>query len=185
MRILRRTLLFALAVIFIIETWIWDSFSAAARWIGAHIPFDKFKAAVARIIEKVPPLVALFLFAIPAIVVLPFKIAGLWLIANGHFIAGGSVFLMAKVAGVGVAAFLFELTRSKLMTMDWFARFYAMVMRWREWAHGLADPYLVEIKAQARSVKVTILRFTAGERSRLSKTIVRLRERIRRMRAQN
>ena len=183
MRYLRRTLLFTLAALFLIETWLWDSFAAAGRWIAAHIPFAELKAAVERAIEKLPPQAALVLFAIPGLVVLPFKIGGLWLIAHGHIILGGGVFLAAKVAGVGVAAFLFELTREKLMTMRWFARVYAIVMSWREWAHGLVDPYMKEIKAQARALKLHILRLTAGQRGRLSKTISRLRERIRRLQA--
>ena len=180
MKFLRRSLLTLLAMVFLLETWIWDVFATAGRWIGAHVPFEKFKAAVARLIAKLPPLAALVLFAIPGLVVLPFKIGGLWLIASGHVIAGGAVFLAAKVAGVGVAAFLFELTRDKLMTMGWFATLYKLVMGWRDWAHRLADPYLDEIKARVRALKARILRATAGERGRVAKTIVRIRERIRR-----
>jgi hypothetical protein len=184
MKILRRSLLMLLAVVFLIETWIWDAFAASGRWIAARIPFREFKAAVARLIQTLPPFVALVLFVIPALVVLPFKIAGLWLIASGHFLAGGAVFLAAKIAGVGVAAFLFELTRDKLMTMVWFAKLYATVMAWRDWAHRLVDPYMNEIKAQVRAIKALILRSTSGERGRLAKTVVRMRERIRRLRMQ-
>lgn len=180
MRILRRYLLFALAIVFLVETWIWDKFVAGWRWLAAHVPFEALKAAIARGVEKLPPYAALVLFAIPGLVVLPFKIAGLWLIGQGHLILGGGVFLAAKIAGVGVAAFLFELTRAKLMTLNWFARLYTTVMDWRDWAHRLVDPYTSEIRAQARALKLRILAATAGERSRLSKTIVRLRERIRR-----
>ena len=184
MRFLRRGLLFTLAIVFLIETWIWDSFAAAGRWIATRIQFAELKAAIERTIQRLPPQVALILFAIPGLVVLPFKIGGLWLIANGHVLLGGGVFIAAKVAGVGVAAFLFELTREKLMTMKWFARLYVKVMAWRDWAHRLVDPYTKDIKAQVRALKLRILRLTAGERGRLSKTILRLRERIRRLRAQ-
>ncbi len=184
MRFLRRSLLFTLAIIFLIETWIWDSFASLGRWIATSIPFAEFKAAIARAIDKMPPYAALLLFIIPAIAILPFKIGGLWLIAHGHFLAGGGVFLSAKVAGVGIAAFLFELTREKLMSMSWLARTYGTVMRWRDWAHRLVDPYMSTIKAQARTLKAMILRSTAGERGRLAKTIARLRDRIRRLRTQ-
>ena len=184
MRFLRRTLLFTLAVLFLIETLIWDGFAAAGRWIGAHIPFAELKAAVARGIARLPPLAALVLFAIPGLVVLPFKIGGLWLIAHGHLILGAGVFMAAKIAGVGVAAFLFELTRDKLMTMNWFARLYAAVMKWRDWAHRLVDPYMSVIKVRVRTMKASILRSIVGERGRLGKTIARLRERIRRLRMQ-
>lgn len=184
MRILRRGLFFALAVVFLVETWIWDSFAALGHWIADRIPFAAFKAAVERLVSRLPAGVALCLFVIPAIVIFPFKIGGLWLIAHGQIIAGGLVFIAAKFGGVGAAAFLFELTRDKLMTMEWFAKLYRLVMGWREWAHRLVDPYMAEIKAQMRAVKERLLRATMGERGRMTKTILRMRERMRRHRMQ-
>ena len=184
MKALRRILLTLLALVFLVEAWIWDKFSAAAHALADIIPFQDIKTAVARFVSRLPPYVALALFVIPALVVLPFKIAGLWLIAHGHFITGGAVFLAAKVAGVGVAAFLFELTRDKLMTLAWFARFYAIVMGWRDWAHKLVDPYKAEIKARMRELKARILHAGADDHSGFGRMVWKLRERIRRSRLQ-
>lgn len=184
MRFLRRSFLFFLAVLFLVEAWIWDYFAAAGRWLAARIPFATLKAAIARGVSYLPPYAALVLFAIPGLIVLPFKIGGLWLIARGHIIAGGFVFMAAKVAGVGVAAFLFELTRDKLMTLGWFARLYATVLVWRDWAHRLIDPFKAAMKARMRVLKARILRLAAGDGGGLAKTVMRLRERIRRGRFQ-
>ena len=182
MKALRRILLTLLAAIFLLETWIWDAFAAGWRRIGEWIPFADIKAAVARFVSALPPYAALVLFAIPGILVLPFKLAGLWLIAHGHIIAGGAVFFAAKVASVGVAAFLFELTRDKLMTLGWFARVYATVMGWRDWAHRIVDPYKREIKQRMGVLKGTIVRALASERGQLGRAIRRLRDRIRKAR---
>lgn len=184
MKVLRRTLLTILAIAFLIETWIWDSFAALGHWIADRIPFAAFKAAVERLVARLPASVALCLFVIPAFVIFPFKIGGLWLIAHGQIIAGGLVFIAAKFAGVGAAAFLFELTRDKLMTMEWFAKLYRLVMGWRAWAHRLVDPYMAEIRARMRAVKDQVLRATMGERGQLARTILRMRERMRKRRMQ-
>lgn len=184
MKLLRRGLLFVLALVFLLEAWIWDTFAAGWRWLGKHVPFQAARAALERGIRRLPPYAALVMFAVPGLVVLPFKVAGLWLIAQGHIVLGAGVFFAAKVAGVGVLAFVFELIRDKLMTLGWFSRIYGAVMRWRDWAHRLVDPYTRELKAQLASLRARIRGAVAAERSRLTKTILRLRQRIRRSREQ-
>lgn len=185
MKLLRRSLLFVLALVFLAEAWIWDSFAAGWRWLGVHIPFQAAKAALERGIRRLPPYAALVMFIVPGLVVLPFKVVGLWLIARGHILLGGAVFFAAKVAGVGVLAFVFELIRDKLMTLGWFARLYATVMAWRDWAHRLVDPYTRQIKAQANALRARMREAISAERGALTRTIVRLRQRIRRSRHQN
>ena len=50
-------------------------------------------------------------------------------------------FFLAKTAGVGSAAFLFEICRPKLMELAWFVRVYALGMRVRHWAHVQVEPF--------------------------------------------
>ncbi len=185
MKYFRRLLLIFLAILFLFEAWIWDCFAATGRWLAVHIPFARAKRLIEQGIAKLPPYAALVLFVIPGLTVLPFKLAGLWFIAHGHWLLGGMVFLAAKMAGVGVAAFLFELTRDKLMTLGWFVRLYSTVIGWRQWAHQITDPYLAEIKIRARVLKDTIKRIAAGERSHLARVITKLRKRIHRTREQD
>lgn len=87
------------------------------------------------LIRNAPPWLALALYGIPVLVLLPFKFAGLWLFAKGHYFSGGSVFLLAKIAGTAVAAHLFTLTRASLMRMDWFAKLYAKFISLREYVY--------------------------------------------------
>ena len=44
--------------------------------------------------------------------------AAFWLLAHGYFILGGGIFLLAKVVGVAIAAFLFRICEPKLMLID-------------------------------------------------------------------
>ncbi|MDF2118235.1 hypothetical protein PY365_21910 [Roseiarcaceae bacterium H3SJ34-1] len=183
MHTLRRLPLYIIAAIFIFEAWIWDSFHALGMAIVRALPFERLKAAVVAFVERLPPYAALCLFCIPAIVIFPFKIAALWLIAHGHLVLGCGMFFAAKVAGVGAAAFIFDLTSAKLMTLPWFTTLYAKVMEWRDWAHSLVDPYKEKVKAfvQEQRQKALAL-FRSNGRSDFLRTVTRLRQRIRRAR---
>ena len=50
------------------------------------------------------------------------------------------MFGFAKLIGVGVTAFVFEVTRPKLLQMAWFRWLYERVLIGLAWAHGLAAP---------------------------------------------
>lgn len=156
MRVLSRIFWYGLAVLFLVEAWLWDKSVALGEWIAARIPFAAFKAGMVRLIDRLPPLAVLPIFILPMIVILPFKIAALWLIGHGKFLFGGLAFAGAKLAGVGVAAFLFDLTRDKLLSMRWFERLYLRVMSWRAWAHALIDPYKAKIRAAVAPFRARI-----------------------------
>ncbi len=85
------------------------------------------------LIRSAPPWLALACYAIPVLALLPFKFAGLWLLAKGHYVFGGGVFLLAKIAGTAIAAHLFTLTRNSLMQLAWFARLHAKFIQLREY----------------------------------------------------
>src|SRR5260370_18091905 len=97
------------------------------------------KLAVAARIERLPPAATLVVFGVPIVVLLPFKFLGLWLLAHGHWLDALVVFALAKLAGVGVTAFIFDLTRPKLLQLAWFHSLYGRVMIWLAWAHELID----------------------------------------------
>ena len=126
-------------------------------------------------VTSLPPYPTLGVFIIPVILLLPVKLAVLGLIATGHVILGGVVFIIAKVVGVGIGAFLFETCKPKLLQIPLFARVYTAWMRWVVWAHALTDPIKRRIRARIRLMT----------RHRPNKTlrIFRLVQRIRRVRA--
>ena len=75
---------------------------------------------------------------------------------------------------MGVTAFIFELTRPKLLQLAWFRWLYEHVLVWLDWAHGMVDP----IKERMRQW----LRMFAPQRA--GRTMRLLRRHPRRMRAQ-
>jgi hypothetical protein len=151
---LRRIAFFILAVLFLVEAWIWDCFSALGHRLARLLHLSRLIDALRSYIGRLSPYATLPLFILPAAAIFPFKVLALWLIAHGHVVYGGVVFLVAKTVGVGVTAILFDLCRERLLTIGWFARLYAKVLVFRAWASELVAPLrlrIAELRASLRS----------------------------------
>lgn len=117
-----------LALVILFEEWGWRPLAAALASFARLKPIAALEAAIARL----PPWPALLVFALPSVLLLPLKLAALWLIAKGHVVAASALFVGAKIAGTAVVARLFQLTRPALMQLAWFAWTYETVMPWKE-----------------------------------------------------
>lgn len=80
-------LLTLLAIVFLIEAWLWSRLEPIVEWIVARIPLRPVKAWIAGTIRKLSPAATLIVFVVPAIVLFPLKLLGLWLLANKLWIA--------------------------------------------------------------------------------------------------
>lgn len=152
MRALKHLFWSTLALLFLFEEWFWRVFGPVFHRLVAWLPLTALKRGTERILQALPPYVALLLFIIPAAIIFPFKLAGLWLFAHGRFFLGGLVFLAAKAVGFGSAAFLFDVCKPKLMQIGWFARLYEIMLRVSAWAHAQIAPF----KARIRAVKARL-----------------------------
>ena len=88
----------------------------------------------------------LIVFIVPVIPLFPLKLVGLWLLAHKYWVSAILTIVFAKLLGVGVAAFVFDVTRSKLLQMLWFEKLYDWVMAMRARAHAMVDPIKLRIK---------------------------------------
>ncbi len=108
-----------------LEDWVWDHLAALMAWLA--------RAPVLRWLESriaaLPPYPALALFILPGLLLMPVKIVALWLIAHGQALAGGGVFLAAKVVGTAIVARLFAICRPTLLTVKWFRSVYEWLLR--------------------------------------------------------
>jgi len=147
MRRLARPLWILLALVFLFEAWLWSHLAPAVGWIVDRIAWRELKLRTATAIADLPPYPTLLVFLVPVILLLPLKFLGLWMLAHGSWLGATAVLCLAKVVSVGVTAFIFDITRPKLMQLAWFARFYALVMRGLAWAHALIDPVKAEVRA--------------------------------------
>src|SRR5258708_23713984 len=130
MRRLLRPLLILPAVVFLLEAWLWTHLAPIVGWIVARIPLRAIKAAVAAWIERLPPSATLVVFVVPIVVLLPFKFLGLWLLAHGHWLDALALLALAKMAGLGVTPFIFDITRPKLFQLALFRSLSETLTPW-------------------------------------------------------
>ncbi|MBW7965577.1 hypothetical protein [Bradyrhizobium sp. BR 10261] len=129
-----------LAIIFLIEAWLWDHLEPVVARVVALIPLARVKEWLADRVDALSPAMTLIVFVVPIIPLFPLKLIGLWLLTHQYWLTGVSTFLFAKMLGVGVTAFVFDVTRDKLLEMHWFERLYELVLRLRAKATELVEP---------------------------------------------
>ena len=129
-----------LAIIFLIEAWLWDHLEPIVARVVAWIPLRALKQWLADRVDSLSPAMTLIVFVVPLIPLFPLKLVGLWLLANQYWFSAVTLILFAKFLGVGVTAFLFDVTRSKLLEMPWFEALYNFVMALRAKATELVEP---------------------------------------------
>jgi hypothetical protein len=135
-----RPLWIILALLFLAEAWLWDHLEPIVARAVNLIPWGKLKQKLAHLIEDLPPWATLIVFVIPFIVLLPLKFLEVYLLATHQWLAAGIVLILAKLLGLGVTAFIFDVTRDKLLQMAWFRRMYEWFLSARVWAHAMTDP---------------------------------------------
>ncbi|KRR15964.1 hypothetical protein CQ12_28840 [Bradyrhizobium jicamae] len=160
-----------LAIIFLIEAWLWDHLEPIVERIVALIPLRAFKQWLSDRVDALSPAMTLIVFAVPVIPLFPLKLVGLWLLANEYWVSAIIVMVLGKFLGLGVTAFIFDVTRAKLLQMAWFKKAYEFIMAMRAKAAELVQP----IKQRIRD----ILRGDGtGWSSRMLRTIARFRKSV-------
>ena len=160
-----------LALIFLIEAWLWDHLEPIVARVVAWIPLRAFKAWLAERVDTLSPAMTLIVFIVPVIPLFPLKLFGLWLLANEYWVSAILTIVFAKFLGVGVAAFVFDVTRSKLLQMAWFKRLYDWVMTLRQKARDIVNPIIARIKDAMGA--------GGGWSSRLLRMVQHFRKRVR------
>ncbi len=135
-----------LAIIFLIEAWLWDHLEPIVARVVAAIPLATFKQWLAERVDALPPAMTLIVFIVPIIPLFPLKLVGIWLLTHEYWMSAVFTILFAKFLGVGVTAFVFDVTRSKLLEMAWFEKLYEFVLTLRAKASALVDPIKQRIK---------------------------------------
>lgn len=124
MKRLFKPFVMVLALALLFEEWLWDSLKAQVHRLS-RLPAVK---RLETLLGRLPPWASLLVMALPGLLLLPFKLAGLWALSNGHPILGMGIFVLAKLAGTALAAYLFDLVRDNARKMAWFERIYTFVM---------------------------------------------------------
>jgi hypothetical protein len=169
LRRLLQPLWILLAIIFLIEAWLWDHLEPIVAWVVSLIPLRAFKQWLAERVDTLPPAMTLIVFIVPVLPLFPLKLVGVWLLMHEYWLSAVFTILFAKLVGVGVTAFIFDVTRPKLLEMAWFEKLYDFVIALRAKAKELVDP-----------VKQRILELLGGDgwSSRMLRLIQRFRKSV-------
>ena len=132
------------------------------------------KARLAALIEWLPPWAVLIVFVVPFIVLLPLKFLEFYLLVQRQWIAAIIVLVLAKLVGLGVTAFIFDITRPKLLQMAWFRWLYELMLVWLAKAHALIDPIRAAIKRRTRRIMWLM---KPGRSGRFFRRVARIRRR--------
>jgi hypothetical protein len=157
-----------LAVIFLIEAWLWDHLEPIVAWAVAKIPLQSFKHWLSERVDTLSPAMTLIVFVVPVIPLFPLKLVGFWLLTHEYWFSAVFTILFAKLVGVGITAFVFDVTRPKLLEMGWFERLYEFILTLRAKAKDLVDP-----------TKQRIVELLRGDGDRWSSRMLRLIQRFR------
>ena len=140
MRRLLQPIWILLAIIFLIEAWLWDHLEPVVARVVAALPLRAFKQWLSERVDSLSPAMTLIVFIVPIIPLFPLKLVGLWLLAHEYWMSAIGTIIFAKFLGVGVTAFIFDVTRPKLLEMAWFEKLYEFVIALRAKARALVDP---------------------------------------------
>jgi hypothetical protein len=150
-----RALILLFALVFLFETWVWDSVTRAFGWLADRIPWQRIRRATKDFINRLPAFVAVLLFGVPVIAMETGSAMAVVFAALGHVVMGAILYALMKLFGVTLIGVIYDLTEEKLMTLPWFV-----------WVHGKFE-YLHEIARE----------FVAPYREAAKGMMQRLRER--------
>jgi hypothetical protein len=163
-----------LALVFLFEAWLWEHLRPLVGWIVDLVAWEKLKRRLAAAIEHLSPYPTLLIFLIPVALLFPLKLLGLWMLAHGSWLGAMAVLAVAKMMSVGVTAFIFDVTKPKLLQLGWFRWFYEHMLVWLDKAHALIDPIKLRIK---RTLRHFMWIAKPGRPSRFFRRLARLRRR--------
>jgi hypothetical protein len=180
-RRLIRAFWFTLAILFLVESWLWDNVKIALVRLASALGLKELETRLRGFIASLSPMATLAIFALPAITIFPLKLLAVAAIAHGHVIAGISVILAAKTLALGVTSFLFDASREKLLQIGWFVKLYETTLRVSRWAHARVEPFKQRIREAKDFVKARLSRALGEEgRSLFLRKLALLRALVRR-----
>jgi hypothetical protein len=98
-----------------------------------------------------------------------------YFIVHRQWLAAIFVLVLAKLLGLGVTAFIFDVTKPKLLQMAWFRWLYELALRWLGHAHALIDPIKARI---SRAMRRWLWLMKPGRAGRFFRRLARLRRRV-------
>ena len=135
-----------LAIVFLFETWVWRKLVALAQYLAGLLPWERFRDAARRVLDRAPAIVSVALFGVPLAVSEGGAFVSVVMMATGHLFLGAALYVAMKIFGLFLVPLIFELTRQKLLSLPWFAYVYAKF----EALHAMASRFVAPYRQVAR-----------------------------------
>ena len=117
------------------EEWVWDSIMAGMETIGRLKTVHRMEI----FLRRQNPYLLLSLFLFPFLIMIPAKIYGIYLIAEGKTLRGILIFVLAKGFITAFVTRLFFVSKDKLMQIKNFAASYYWVTEKKDWLYAELD----------------------------------------------
>ena len=95
-----------LALLFLLEAWLWDLLVPPIRALIERIGWLRIKRRLGDWLTTLPRWLIVCVFILPDTILLPVKLGALWLVAQGHVIVGTGLFVAAKTLSQGDHGFI-------------------------------------------------------------------------------
>jgi hypothetical protein len=128
---MKNLLLSILAILLIIEEWLWDLLTAFGHKLVQWLHLEQIE----QWLRQTSPVMALAAFSIPILIVAPINLVGFELLANGLILQGILSEILAKLLGTLLVARVFALTKPQLLTFNFLNFIYTTINHWLQWAH--------------------------------------------------
>src|SRR5256885_10458306 len=96
MRRLLQPLWVLLAIVFLIEAWLWDRLEPIVARVVALLPMRAFKQWLAERVDTLSPAMTLIVFIVPVIPLFPLKLVRFWLLAHEYWLRSIITILFPK-----------------------------------------------------------------------------------------
>lgn len=128
---MKKILLSLLAIILIIEEWLWDLLSATGHRLIEALHLQSLEQRL----SQASPAMALLAFCVPMLIVTPLNLIALNLLAHGLILQGISLEIIVKLLGTLLVSRVFSLTKPQLLSFGILNLVYTTIMFWLHWAH--------------------------------------------------
>lgn len=130
---IKNALIYCVAALVIFEEWLWDALALAGQHLSRLLHLEKFD----RLLMQASPNYALLSLIVPLIIVTPFNILVLFLLARGAILQAILLEIALKLFSTLLIARIFRLVKPALLTFNWFAKMHDCIAAVLSWAKEL------------------------------------------------
>ena len=124
-------MLACLAILLIIEEWLWDGLNALGHSLIKWVRLESFECWL----SLRTPNQALIAFSIPLMIVTPLNVIAISLLARGMILEGLLMEVFVKLLATVLVARVFALTKPQLLSFSFLRNVYQTITQWLKWAH--------------------------------------------------